>query len=382
MLLLVVPDARFFVTHRLALALAARAQGWDVHVATPPGQAVERIVAAGLPWHRVRFGALRRKPWSDLVTLLDLVALYRKLRPRLVHHVTFKAVLYGTIAARATAVPAVVNAMTGLGDVFAAQTRSDRAWMRIVVTLFRTFVRHRHMRVIVQNPDDRQALSAAGVVREEEIRLIRGSGVDPDFFVPVPRAEGVPVVLCVGRMVVPKGIGDYVEAARMLRTEGSEARFLLAGDLDPDSGAAIPAWQLEAWRTEGIVEFMGYREDARELYAMADIVCLPSYREGLPKTLLEAASCALPIVTTDVPGCREAVVDGENGFLVPVRDAAAVARALRVLLGDAALRRTMGERGRARVIAQFSLDAVLTQTLAVYAEVSAAVPGRAPASGA
>lgn len=371
-LLFVVPDARFFATHRMPLALAARERGYDVHVATPKGPAVERILAAGLRWHPVRFGALRQKPWSDLLTLVDLVALNRKLRPSLVHHVTFKAVLYGTIAARLNRVPAVVNAMTGLGDVFAAQSPSDRLWRAITVTLFRVFVRHPRMLTILQNADDRELLVRAGAVRGEETRLIRGSGVDPAFFAPVPtRQADIPAVAYAARIVLTKGIGDFVEAASRLKAEGVRARFVMAGDRETDSGKGIPDATFDAWLRAGAVEYARLREDVREIYAETDIACLPSWGgEGVPKALIEAASCGLPMVTTDVPGCRDIVRDGENGLLVPAHDVEALVDALRRLIGDPDLRKRMGKRGREIVIAEFSLQQVIDSTLAVYGELT------------
>lgn len=385
-LLYVVPAARFFVTHRMALALQAKAAGYDVHVATPDGDEVATILAAGLQWHRVRFGPLRQKPWSDLESLIDLIRLNRSLRPTLVHHVTFKAVLYGTIAARLSGARGVVNAMTGLGDVFDQQTASDRFWVRLTIALFRTFVRHERMRVIFQNPDDLSLLVGAGAVRKDQARLIRGSGVDPDWFVPVPRLDpAVPAVMFVGRVVSSKGVDEFVEAARRLRGERVQARFLIAGEIDRESGRALSFAQIEEWQREGSIEYLGFHRDPRPLYAMADVVCLPSHRvEGLPKVLLEAASCAVPIVTTDTPGCREIVADGENGLLVPARDAGALAAAMRRLISDPALRQRMGAAGRRRVIEDFSLSSVIAQTLAVYDEIfredAATARSRVPAS--
>ncbi len=384
-LLYVVPAARFFVTHRMALALRAKAAGYDVHVATPDGDEVATILAAGLQWHRVRFGPLRQKPWSDLESLIDLIRLNRRLRPTLVHHVTFKAVLYGTIAARLSGARGVVNAMTGLGDVFDGQTVSDRFWMRLTIALFRTFVRHERMRVIVQNPDDLNLLVHAGAVRKDQARLIRGSGVDPDWFAPVPRPDpAVPAVMFVGRVVSSKGVPEFVEAARRLRGEGVRARFLIAGEIDRESGHALSLARIEEWQREGSIEYLGFYRDPRPLYAMADVICLPSHREGLPKALLEAASCALPIVTADTPGCREIVADGQNGLLVPIRDAVALAAAMRRLISDPALRQRMGAAGRRRVIEDFSLSSVIAQTLAVYDEIlredAATARSRVPAS--
>ncbi|HET8797939.1 MAG TPA: glycosyltransferase family 4 protein [Thermoanaerobaculia bacterium] len=368
-LLYVVPDARFFVTHRMDLAVAAGRAGYEVHVATPDGDEVPNIVAAGLAWHRVRFGPLRKKPWSDLESVIDLIRLARALRPALMHNVTFKAVLYGTIAARMAGTRGVVNALTGLGEVFDRATLADRFWSRLILLLMRFFVRHERMRMIVQNAEDLELLIEERALRREDGRLIRGSGVSTDHFRPAERpASDVPVIAFVGRLLTTKGVRELVEASRLLRKEGVRARFVLAGEIDESGGLAISRDDLAAWEREGLVEYLGYFRDPRPVYAMADIVALPSYREGMPKSLLEAASCALPLVTSDTPGCRDVVRDGVNGFVVPVRDAKALAGALATLVRDAALRGEMGRRGRERILAELSIEKVIGATLDVYAE--------------
>jgi glycosyltransferase involved in cell wall biosynthesis len=368
-----VPDARFFATHRLPLALAAREAGYDVHVATPDGAEIERIRAMGLQWHRIRFGPMRRKPWSDLQSLIDAIRLYRRLRPTLVHHVSFKAILYGTIAARLAHVRGVVNAMTGMGDVFAAHSFSDRIWRRLIITLFRAFVRHDRMIVIAQNVEDLELMIGAGVVRRDQVRLIRGSGVDPDYFVPAPkRRDGIPVVAFVGRVIATKGISEFAAAARRLREQGVRARFVVAGARDDGSGKVIADRTFDDWVSRGDIEYLGLRDDAREIYAEADIVCLPSWGgEGVPKALIEAASCELPIVTTDVAGCRDIVRHGENGLLVAPHSVEPLADAIRTLIGDSALRARMGARGRQIASEEFSLRRVIDSTLALYAELIA-----------
>lgn len=370
-LLYVVPDPRFFVTHRMALAVAARDAGYDVHVATPEGPDVERIRSSGLFWHRVRFGPMRRKPWSDLQSLIDCIALYRRLRPDVVHHVTFKAILYGTIAARLARSRGVANAMTGMGDVFAAEAASDRIWRRIILTLFRTFVRHRNMIVIVQNVEDMQVILNMGVPRQRT-RLIRGSGVDAAHFAPVARpVRDVPVVAFVGRAVATKGIAEYAAAARQLQREGVRARFIVAGPLDDGSGKVIAPSIFSEWEAAGDFEYAGNRDDVREIYALADIVCLPSWGgEGVPKALIEAAACGLPIVTTDVPGCHDIVRDGVNGLLVPPRVIPPLVEALRTLIERPDLRQSMGTRGRDIASTEFSLQNVIDETLAIYRELA------------
>jgi glycosyltransferase involved in cell wall biosynthesis len=386
-LLYVVPDARFFVTHRLVLALAARDAGYEVHVATPDGPEVEKIRTAGLPWHRVRFGPMRRKPWSDLQSLFDVIRLYRRLRPALAHHVSFKAVLYGTIAARLARVRGVVNAMTGMGDVFAAHSFSDRIWRSIIIMLFRIFVRHERMIVIAQNVEDVDLMISVGVIRREQVRLIRGSGVDPDSFVRAKRKTEIPVVAFVGRAIETKGIIEFAAAARRLREQGVRARFVVAGARDDGSGKVIPNRIFDDWISRGDIEYLGLRDDAREIYAVADIVCLPSWGgEGVPKVLIEAASCELPIVTTDVPGCHDIVRNGENGLLVAPHTVEPLAEAIRKLVDDPALRAQMGARGRQIVKEEFSLRRVVDSTLDVYAELigpanAGSFRDRAPASG-
>jgi glycosyltransferase involved in cell wall biosynthesis len=228
-----------------------------------------------------------------------------------------------------------------------------------------------HSRTIVQNPDDFGLLIKMGVP-EDRLRLIRGAGVDTEVFTPVLESPPEPVtVLLSARMLWAKGVGEFVEAARQLTQAGVKARFVLVGEPDPGNPASVPVAALRAWHGENGVECWGHRDDMPAVFHAAHIACLPSfYREGLPKVLLEAAACGLPIVTTDVPGCREIVRDGDNGFLLPVRDAQALAVALRSLIDNAALRAKMGRRAREIVLAEFSQERVIAETLVVYQELT------------
>jgi glycosyltransferase involved in cell wall biosynthesis len=225
-----------------------------------------------------------------------------------------------------------------------------------------------HSRTIVQNPDDIGLLIKMGVP-EDRLRLIRGAGVDTEVFSPALESPPEPItVLFSARMLWDKGAGEFVEAARLLTEAGVKARFILVGAPDPGNPASIPEETLSAWRGENGVEWWGHRDDMRSVFHTAHIACLPSYREGLPKVLLEAAACGLPIVATDTPGCREIVRDGDNGVLVPVQDAQALAVALRSLIDDGMLRAKMGRRAREIVLAEFSQEQVIAETLAVYHE--------------
>jgi glycosyltransferase involved in cell wall biosynthesis len=370
-ILIVVNHAGFFLSHRLPIAVAAKARGWDVHIATPRSKHVPRIEAAGLRWHPIRLSRSGLNVFAELRTIFDLFRLYRSLRPDVVHHVTTKPVLYGTFAARLARIPAVVNALAGLGHVF-YDSGANRLLRGLVLAAYSFALRHPNVRFIFQNDDDRDVFLRRRWVRSEAVTMIRGSGVDAERFAPAlrnrsdDRQQIPPTVILASRLLYTKGVPEFVEAAR--RLEG-RARFVVVGEPDPDNPGSIPLAQLQAWAGEGSVEYWGRREDMHEVLAAADVFCLPTYyREGVPKAVIEAASCGLPVVTTDTPGCRDIVRDGENGLLVPPRDVDALVRALDRLLADPALRRRMGDAGRARVLRDFSLPQVVDATLRIYEE--------------
>lgn len=363
-LLFLVTEDWYFVSHRLPLAVAARAEGLEVVVATRLESLTQDIEAAGI--RAIPFEMSRRgmNPLHELATLVRLWRLYRRERPNIVHHVALKPVLLGGMAARLTGIHAVVSAVAGMGFLFADAGRLPwaRAWFkRLLPTVIGPG------RAIVQNPDDAALLEASGV-RTDRIRLIRGAGVDLARFKPQPELGGVPLVILPARMLWDKGVGEFVAAARQLRRQGIAARFALVGDRDTANPASVPLSELEAWREDGVVEWWGRCEDMPGVFAQSHVVCLPSYREGLPKVLLEAAACGRPIVTTDAPGCREIVHQDDNGLLVPARDVVALATALERLIRDAGLRQRMGRRGRERAESEFSQQRVTAETLAVYRE--------------
>jgi glycosyltransferase involved in cell wall biosynthesis len=370
-LLFVVTEDWFFCLHRLSLAVAAKRAGFEVSVATRVAEHGTVIESAGLRLIPLRLSRRSRNPLTEARLIAGLVSLYRRERPDIVHHVAMKPVIYGSLAARLTGRRAVVNALTGLGFLFTSDRLSARLLRPLVETAFRGLLNAPICRTIVENPDDLRQLTEDGVVEPERIRLIRGSGVDLVKFTPSPEPEGPPLVVLPARMLWDKGVGEFVEAARRLREAGVQARFALVGQRDAENPSAIAETQLRAWERSGAVEYWGFRNDMPKVFAQCHIVCLPSYREGLPVSLLEAAACTRPIVTTDVPGCREAVRHEENGLLVPRGDSAALAAALSRLIADPALRRTMGVRGRARAEEEFSLDSVVAQTLSLYREMLA-----------
>lgn len=370
-LLFLVTEDWYFCSHRLPLARAAKAAGYEVVVATRVSAHADAITAEGFKLIAIGLRRSSRNPWRELRAILEIAGIYRRERPDLVHHVALKPVLYGAIAARLARVPAVVSALAGLGFVFASATLKARLLRPWVVGALRLSIDADGSALIVQNPDDRKMLVEAGVVSAARVRLIRGSGVDVGRFATTPEPGGTPLVMLPSRLLWDKGVGEFVAAAQLLRERGVAARFVLVGDSDLETSAAIPVGQLQAWQSGGAVEWWGRREDMPAVLASSHVVCLPSYRgEGLPKVLLEAAACGRPLVATDVPGCREIVIDGGNGLLVPPRDAPALADAIGRLLADPDLRAAMGRRGRELVEAQFSEERVVAQTLALYRELT------------
>jgi glycosyltransferase involved in cell wall biosynthesis len=358
----------YFCSHRLPLAVAAREAGYEVAVATRVREHGAQIEAAGLRLIPLELSRGGRNPLTEWLTVWRLYRVLRREKPDLLHNVALKPVLYGTMAARLAGVPRVVNALAGLGHIFADAGRAGLLRFG-VKRAFRWLLDGETSRVIVQNPDDLRLLVSAGALNPERAVLIRGSGVDLARFRPGPEPEGVPVVVLAARLLWDKGVGEFVAAAEQLKSEELEARFVLVGEADEENHSAIPVRQLEAWKASGAVEWWGKRTDMPAVFAECHVVCLPSYYgEGVPKVLLEAAAAGKPIVTTDMPGCREAVRDGENGLLVPARDVAALAAALKRLLADPEARKRLGQRGREIAEAEFGVERVIEGTLAIYRE--------------
>ncbi len=360
------PDT--FLSHRTPVARGAAERGMEVHLAAPRVGRVDRVVDAGIDYHQIEMDRSGASPQRDLTTALALTALYRELRPELVHHVAIKAAVYGSFAARAAAVPCAVNAITGLGWAFVARGLRASALRVATKALLRAALSApRESRTVFQNRDDRALFVRCGIGEDEHAATIFGSGVDTRVFRPGPEPDGEALVLMAGRMLWEKGPGDLVEAARILRERGSRARVVLVGEPDADNRGAVPIERLRRWDREGIVEWWGWRDRMEELVPRAHVFCLPSrYGEGVPKALIEAAACGRPTVACDVSGCREIVRHGETGLLVPPGDPAALAVAVERLLSNRALRRRLGAAGRALVEEQFDEKTVVGLTMRLY----------------
>jgi glycosyltransferase involved in cell wall biosynthesis len=359
----------YLFNFRLPLARAIRARGLEVVLVSPPGRYTSRLEQQGFRWIRLPLKRRSINPLSELVTLLHLVLIYFRERPDLVHHFTIKCVLYGSIAARLAGVKSVVNAFAGLGHVF----NDDRFKTKVL----RFFVKRickptlRGTQVIFQNPDDQRVFVLQGLVVETESHLIRGSGVDVDTFNPTIRrpSNAERRVLLASRLLWAKGLAEYVEAARAIHESMPCSQFLIAGETDPGNPAAVPQHVIDQWQTRRELKILGHRDDVVDLLRIVDVVALPSYYgEGVPRILIEAAAIGLPLVATDMPGCREIVRPGVNGLLVRPRDAGQLASAIRQLLVDDQLRLEMGKQSRELACKEFSENQVINSTLQVYQE--------------
>jgi len=368
-LLFLVSEDWYFVSHRLPLAVAAMNAGFDVAVATRVRDAGAQIEAAGIRLIPIAFNRSATNPLEALRTLADLRSLYRAEAPDIVHHVAMKPVVYGSIAATTAGIRNRVNALMGLGYVFTSDDLKARLLRAPVRMLLRAALKAPNTRVIVQNSDDLELITGSGLASPQAMRLIRGSGVDPSQFTPGDAVgSDRPVVVLPARMLRDKGILEFAEAARTLKQRGVAARFVLCGEPDPLNPASLTEEELNNLAADGAIEYWGWQKDMTKVWEAAQIVCLPSYREGLPKALLEAAACSLPLVATDVPGCREIVRHGVNGWLVPKGDATALSVALAEAIARKDLRVRYGAQSRALAEREFSLRKVVEATLAVYDE--------------
>lgn len=371
-LLFVVNAPEFFLSHRLPLAIAARGAGLCVHVATGSGSACRQIAEMGFSHHLLPLSRSGRNPLAELRSLWAIYQLMRRLKPDLAHLVTIKPVLYGGLMARLASLPAVVVAISGLGSVFVAHGGVGACLRRGVELLYRLALGHRNLKAIFQNPDDRAVLLGLGAVRDEQAVLIRGSGVALSDYSVRPEPDGIPVVSFAARLLKEKGILEFVEASRLLRKRGVAVRFWLVGAPDPGNPSSVSDEEVTEWRKAGWVEPLGYRSDIAELFARSSIVVLPSYYgEGLPKVLIEAAACGRAVITTDHPGCRDAIEPNKTGLLVPVRDPVALADAIQSLIEDPERRQQMGAAGRVLAEREFAIDSVVAAHMKVYRELLA-----------
>ena len=313
-------------------------------------------------------------PLRELPLIARISATYAAEKPDIVHHFTIKCVVYGSLIARWQGIANRVNAVTGMGYVFSTESYRTQVLRPVVRGLLRAALGGNRSRLILQNKDDLAACTSANLASRASMYLIMGSGIDTTRFRPAPTGQerSVMRVLLASRLLWDKGIREYVEAARLIAGQGLPVEFLLAGRPDPGNPGSVSEAEVAGWTQSGIIRYLGHVADMPRLLGEIDLAVLPSYREGVPRSLLEAAACGLPIVTTDAPGCREVVRHGINGLLVPPRDSRALAAAIQFMHERPVERRRMGQEGRASVVGKFGQDSVFEKTFAVYRDLLSA----------
>ncbi len=364
----VVNTDSFFMSHRLPIALAAIEQGYEVHVATSLTTCEKQMRSLGFIVHPLSLCRRSMNIFSNGRVFFQILRLFFLIKPDIVHLVTIKPVLMGGVAARFTSVSSVVVAISGMGFIFISQGIKARIRRLIVGQLYRLVFSRQGLTVIFQNKDDQASLIKLGQLSKENTRLIRGSGVDLTRYHLAPLPQGQPVVILAARLLIDKGVREFVQAARILKNDGSVARFVLVGEPDLGNPATISDNELRQWVSEGVIEWWGLRNDIPQVFTASTLVVLPSYREGLPKVLIEAAACGRAVITTDVPGCRDAIEPNVTGLLVPVRDSRSLANAIKQLLDNPLLCECMGQAGRKLAERSFDVREVVEQHMHIYDE--------------
>ncbi len=368
------PKLLFFITedwafcsHRFALAKFALKKGFDVVVITrvrEHGSIIEQAGMKVIPLEIKRDGL---NPLIEMKIILKLAKYYYVEKPDLVHHVALKPVIYGSIAAKLVGVKNVINTLTGLGFIFSSSSIKAKVLKPVVKKILKKiFAMNDRSQLILQNIDDCHLLQRCCGLNLSNVHLIRGSGIDVHTYIRMPQPRGLPIVVLAARMLWEKGVGEFVEAARELVKRHILVKMVLVGNLDRGNPGAISRKQLEKWNQEGIIEWWGNQDDMRDVFAKSHIVCLPSYREGLPKVLLEAAASGRPIITTNTAGCREVVLDGITGKLIPIKDAKALADTIVELATNEDLREEYGLRAREYALKQFSENQVNQKNMKIY----------------
>ncbi|MEZ0327091.1 MAG: glycosyltransferase family 4 protein [Fimbriimonas sp.] len=347
----------FFASHRISLARSAYSNGFEVYVAAPDTGFSGEIAANGFTFVNLQMDRAKLNATADIRLCLDLLKLYRRVRPAVVHHSTAKPIIFGSIVAKFVPGTKVVNLVSGFGTGMSSKTGLRSRLMRI---MWRWALKGPNKVAVFQNPEDMEYSIEEGFIDRSNTVLIRGSGVDPQRFTYQPEPTGVPIVLFASRLLIDKGVPEFVEAAKAMKAAGMQARFVLAGAPDEGNPGTVTEAQLKEWQDSGAVEWWGHQSNMQEVLAQSAIMVLPSrYKEGLPKVLIEAASVGRPIVTTDIPGCREIVQDGKNGYLIQIGDQQALNDSILKLLKDPELRTRFGKAGRQLVLDEFAESIVV-----------------------
>jgi len=368
-LLYVVTEDWYFLSHRLPMARAAKAAGYEVHVASRLNSGKAAIEAEGFAPHALSWQRGSLSLSHSFSGVMELRRLLREIKPDILHNIALKPVLLGSVAALGSDGIAVVNSLTGLGTLFIGEARVSGTTRELVRLALRGLLKGKRSKTVVQNPDDRSFVLDLGVP-PENIVLIPGSGVDTNYLTPLPEPPPPVTAAYVGRMLADKGVFTLIDAMSRLQAKGTKLQLLLVGDCDKENPGSLAPEQLREFANTIGINWLGHVADIRDVWARAHFAVLASRREGLPKSLLEAAACGRAMVATDAPGCREIAIEGETALTVPVDDAPALADAMARLAGDAALRERFGKRARALVEEKFSAAAIGREIVALYNEIS------------
>ena len=366
----------FFCSHFLERALAAKEEGYSIFVLCKENNKKNIIESYGINFYNIPFNRKSINPIYELYILLKIIYLYKKIKPDLVHHVAAKPIIYGSIAAKFCRIKSVLNAPVGLGYVFSSDTFKAKVLRPILIFLFKKFInthngKNQRNKVIFENFDDLNYFIKIGAVKRDYASVIRGAGVKVSkkiFKNKNKNKKVIPTITLLARMLKDKGVREFVAAAKLLNSNKLNGRFLLVGDTDKLNPSSLKKSTLKKWDEEKIIEWKGWVDDTEKILKETDILCLPSYREGLPKALIEGAALGLPIVTTNTVGCRDVVQDGVNGFLVPVKNIDQLAKKLYELIINKKLREKMGKESYGIALTKFDSSIIISQTLKVYGE--------------
>ena len=367
-LAILINDLSFFCSHRLPIAEAAKNKEFQIVIGYGELGGVDPmfLIQKGI---NVSFVPMKRGDiniFNNLKTFFHIWRFFKKEKPDIAHLVTIKPYLFGGLIARLVGIPSIVSAVSGLGTLFVHRDLKSRFLRFLIYPIYWLSFNHLNQIIIFQNKEDAKVLIRWGVLNSNKVRFLTGSGVQLEKFVNLEENSGVPVVCFAARLLVDKGVYDFISAAKLLKKRGVKARFLLAGDLDIQNPTGLEIDNLNKIKDEGFVEILGFQKDIPSLYASAHIICLPSYREGLPKSLMEAAAASRAVVTTDVPGCRDAIIPNKTGLLVPVRNSEALANAIQDLIENSKKRKTMARAGRKLAEKDFAIEKIVDAHLKIY----------------
>ena len=356
----------FFISHRLPIALKAISEGYEVHLVTTLTGSKKILEDCGLIVHNIKMSRSSNGIISSLMTILEIYKIYIKIKPDIVHLVTIKPVLLGGIAARFANVKNVVASISGMGYVYINKSFLNFFNRFSASILYKLALGQKSLKVIFQNESDLELVSKISKLSRSNTTLIKGSGVDLDLFRYSPLPQGKPLIVLASRLLVDKGVIEFVEAARILKSENFDARFILVGSPDTENNASLTEKDIKVWQEEEVIEYWGHKNEMNKVLSDSSIVVLPSYREGMPKVLLEASAVGRPIITTDVPGCRDAIIPDITGLLVPLKNAVELSRAIKFLLKNRHLWKEMGSKGRKLAEESYGVEGVVKKHMEIY----------------